>query len=59
MTDESKQKLKEFMDASVVISDYLSQQVQNGTISQLLYVKNIKRFVEALDEMMEIKNEWK
>ena len=59
MEEDSKNKLNELVDASVVIAVYLNQQVRNGAISQTLYKKNIQRFLVALNEFMEIKDDWK
>ena len=59
MNEDNKLKLKEFFDASIVISDYLTQQVRNGSINQALYKKNIQRFVEALNQVKEMQNDWK
>ena len=57
MNDIEKKKLEELLNSSEVISNYLIQQVQSGAINQMLYVKNIQRFVEALNDFKAVRND--
>ena len=50
MTPEYDENLKRFMEEAETISNYLRQQVRQGSIHQTLYVENIKRFILAYEE---------
>ena len=50
MTPEYDENLKRFMEEAETISNYLRQQVRQGSIHQTLYVENIKRFISAYEE---------
>ena len=50
MTTEYDENLNRFMEEAKIISNYLRQQVIQGSIKQTLYVENIKRFISAYEE---------
>ena len=51
MKNESSETLKTFMAEAEIIANYLRQQVRQGSISQALYVENIRRFLSAHENL--------
>jgi len=51
MKNESSETLKTFMAEAEIIANYLRQQIRQGSISQALYVENIRRFLSAHENL--------
>lgn len=47
--DPDDQKFQEFIKEADIISNYLRQQISNGSIKQELYKQNILRFLRAYE----------